>query len=146
MSTATAVAERFVGAIVWGEHHTVWELLGAEGRRTVLRIASERGMDEALAARLRDGTAARAEREEFLTDLVNGLRADLLGTDFDALVYLPDPDPEPGRARVIMTVPFPETLGQGDGLPVGSVELSEDDGMWKVQRLIPRPGLGPGPA
>lgn len=143
MTSAAEVAERFVGAIVWGEHHTVWELLGSEGRRTVLRIASERGMDDALAARLRDGTAARAEREEFLTDLVNGLRADLLGIDVDSVVYLPDPDPEPERTRVIMTVPFPEVLAQGDGVPVGSVELTDDSGIWKVQRLLPRPGPGP---
>ncbi len=144
MTTAAEVAERFVTAVAWGEHHTVWELLGTEGRRTVLRVATERGMDDALSARLRDGTAARGERETFLTDLINGLRADLLGTDFDAVVYLPDPAPEPGRARVILTIPFPPELEQGEGVPVGSVELSEDDGQWKVERLLPRPGVGPG--
>lgn len=145
MTDPAAIASRFIEAIAWGEHHTVWELLGREGRQTVLRIATTRGMDEGLAARLRSGTAARSERETFLTDLVNGLRADLLGTDVDALVYLPDPDPEPGRQRIIMAVPFPEELGQGDGLPVGSVELSDDDGEWRVQRLLPRPGVGAGP-
>ena len=127
----------FVDAITWGEHGTVWELLGEEGRKTVLRVAVNRGMDEALAARLREGTATGREVSEFLLALVNGLRADLEGANLDALEYELDPDPGgPGQARVLLTAPMPAELG--GGLPVGSVELSEDGGRWKVDRLVPR--------
>ena len=130
-------AREFVDAIVWGEHDKVWELLGIEARTTVLRVASNRGMDEALAARLRDGTATRGEREEFLADLVNGLRADLAGNDLDALEYEEDTEPlEPGRARVVISVPV--APGLGGNLPVGSLELATEEAEWRVERLVPQ--------
>jgi len=126
----------FVDAVIWGDHRLVWELLGLEGRTTVLRIAGERGMDEALVARLRDGVAADAERDEFLGDLVNGLRADLAGNDLDALELELDTSPnEPGRARVVIQAPLPPALG--GSLPAASVELSNDAGVWRVERLMP---------
>lgn len=135
---ALETARSFVAAIAWGEHRRVWDLLGSEGRRTVLRVAGDRGMDQALVARLRDGTAAEREQEEFLADLVNGLRADLRGADLDGLAYWADPDaPEPERTWVVMMTPLPEALG-GD-VPLGTLELSEDGGRWRVERLIPRP-------
>ncbi len=135
-------AREFVDAIVWGEHLKVWELMGVEARTTVLKVASNRGMDEALVARLRDGTAAPAERDEFLADLVNGLRADLSGNDLDALVYEEDPEPpEPGRARVVISVPV--AVGFGGNLPVGSVELATEsstsgEAEWRIERLVPQ--------
>lgn len=130
-------AREFVDAIVWGEHQKVWDLMGIEARTTVLKVASNRGMDEALVARLRDGTAAPAERDEFLADLVNGLRADLAGNDLDALVYEEDPvPPEPGRARVVISVPV--AVGLGGNLPVGSVELATEDAEWRIERLVPQ--------
>ena len=132
----------FVDAIVWGEHQKVWDLMGVEARTTVLKVASNRGMDEALVARLRDGTASPAERDEFLADLVNGLRADLAGNDLDALEYEEDPQPpEPGRARVVISVPV--AVGFGGNLPVGSVELSTEssttgEAEWRIERLVPQ--------
>ena len=132
----------FVDAIVWGEHLKVWELMGVEARTTVLKVASNRGMDEALVARLRDGTASAAERDEFLADLVNGLRADLAGNDLDALEYGEDPaPPEPGRARVVISVPV--AVGFGGNLPVGSVELAAEssttgEAEWRIERLVPQ--------
>ena len=136
------VAREFVDAVVWGEHLKVWELLGLEARTTVLKVASNRGMDEALMARLRDGTASVAERDEFLTDLVNGLRADLSGNDLDALQYEEDTEPpEPGRARVVISVPV--AVGFGGNLPVGSVELATEpstngETAWRIERLVPQ--------
>jgi hypothetical protein len=127
---------------VWGEHKKVWDLLGIEARTIVLKVASDRGMDEALVARLRDGTAGAAEREEFLVDLINGLRADLAGNDLDALEYEEDPEPpEPGRSRVVITVPVP--AGLGANLPVASVELELEssttgESEWRIQRLVPQ--------
>ncbi|HTJ73801.1 MAG TPA: hypothetical protein VL337_00395 [Acidimicrobiales bacterium] len=140
--SALDVALEFVDAVVWGEHLRVWELLGLEARTTVLKVASNRGMDEALMARLRDGTASVAERDEFLTDLVNGLRADLSGNDLDALEYEEDAEPpEPGRARVVISVPV--AVGFGGNLPVGSVELATEpstngETAWRIERLVPQ--------
>lgn len=140
--TAAAVeaARAFVHAVAWGEHLRVWDLFGEEGRRAVLRIAVDRGMDEGLAARLRDGTATTTERDAFLSDLVNGLRADLEGADVDELEFAPDPDPDDGRLRVLLLVAPPGPLAADGGLPVGSVELAEEGPGWRVQRLLPRPG------
>jgi hypothetical protein len=140
--SALDAAREFVDAVVWGEHRKVWELMGIEARTTVLKVASDRGMDEALVARLRDSTAADAERDEFLMDLIAGLRADLAGNDLDALVYEEDAaPPEPGRARVVILVPV--AIGFGGNLPVASVELAEEsstsgESEWKVQRLVPQ--------
>lgn len=141
---ATLAARTFVEAIAWGEHRKVWELLGPDGRKTVLRVAVKNGMDEALAARLRDGTAGPAESEEFLAELLNGLRADLAGNDLDSLEFAVDSEEdaslENGQVRVRLTAPIPPLLGP-TGLPVGSVELACHDGEWRVERLTPRPGL-----
>lgn len=131
------IARQFVDAVVWGEHRKVWDLMGLEARTTVLKVASDRGMDEALVARLRDGTASDAERDEFLADLITGLRADLAGNDLDALDYEEDPEPpEPGRARVVILVPV--AFGPGGSLPVGSVELAIEEAEWRIQRLVPQ--------
>ncbi len=155
----------FVDAVIWGDHQTVWELLAAQGRETVLRVAVDHGMDEALASRLREGTAAAAEQSEFLVDLIYGLRNDLHGHDLDDLEYEldpkgpdregpdregpeqegPEPDgparerPEPGQAKVVLLAPVPIELGPG--LPVASAELSHDGERWKVERLVPRKSL-----
>ena len=136
-SSALDTAREFVDAVVWGEHRKMWALLGLEARTTVLKVASDRGMDEGLVARLRDGTASDAERDEFLGDLITGLRSDLAGNDLDALEYEEDPEPpEPGRARVVIMVPV--AMGLGGNLPVGSVELAIEEAEWRIQRLVPQ--------
>ena len=136
----TLTARIFIEAIAWGEHRKVWDLLGPEGRRTVLRVATKNGMDDALAARLRDGTATPGESEEFLGELLAGLRADLAGNELDTLEYGLDGESEGDTARVLLTAPVPPLLGPV-GLPVGSVELACHDGEWRVERLTPRPGV-----
>ena len=136
-TSALDTAREFVDAVVWGEHRKMWSLLGLEARTTVLKVASDRGMDEGLVARLRDGTASDAERDEFLGDLITGLRSDLAGNDLDALEYEEDPEPpEPGRARVVVMVPV--AMGLGGNLPVGSVELAIEEAEWRIQRLVPQ--------
>lgn len=138
LEAAVAAARAFIDAVAWGEHVRVWEMLGEEGRRTVLRVAVDRGMSQALSERLWDTTATAAERDGFLTDLVNGLRADLAGTDLDALMYWSDPAAaEPGRAWVVLSAPLPAILG-GE-VPVGTLELSANEGSWLIERIIPRP-------
>jgi len=135
-------ARAFVDAIIWGEHMKVWDLMGLEARTTVLKVAANRGMDEGLVARLRDATASVAEREEFLADLMSGLRSDLSGNDLDALEYEEDPEPpEPGRARVVISVPV--AIGFGGNLPVASVELATESSTtgedeWRIERMVPQ--------
>jgi hypothetical protein len=135
-TTPDETARTFVDAVIWGEHNLVWELLALEARTTVLKVAVSRGMDEQLAARLRDGTASGPEREEFLADLVNGLRNDLAGNDLDNLEYELDTSPnEPGRARVVVQAPLNPLLG--GYLPAASVDLADESGQRKVERLLP---------
>ncbi|MGH9127506.1 MAG: hypothetical protein ACRDY2_00715 [Acidimicrobiales bacterium] len=138
LQEAIEASSAFVRAVAWGEHLRVWELLGDEGRRTVLRLAVKRGMDESLSLRIRDGLATTVETDRFLADLVNGLRADLAGTDLENLSYWADPaSAGPSRAWVVMMSPMPAALG-GD-VPAGSLDLSLSERGWRVERIIPRP-------
>ena len=131
------VARDFVEAVVWGDHTKVWESFGLEARTAVLKVASDRGMDEALSGRLRDGTASETEVNDFLADLVTGLRADLAGNDLDSLTFELDREPQdPGRARVVVNVPIPPPMG--GYLPAASVELADEAGEWKIVRLLPQ--------
>lgn len=135
------VAKAFVDAVAWGEHHTVWELLSNDGRETILRVGATRGMDKELAVRLRDGTAATGEREEFLSDLVGGLRADLAGNDLDNIeaerVEAEGDSSEPGSAKVMLICPLPAALAL-PGLPVAEVDMRDEQGQWRVDRLLAR--------
>ena len=140
METPAETAKAFVNAVVWGEHHLVWDLLSTEAQRVVTNIATTRGMPEPLAARLRDGTATQAELDQFRGDLVNGFRADLLTIDVDTLEYEVDEAVfEPGSARVVLMVPVPNPI-LGSGLPAASLELRQDGdgGAWRIERLVPR--------
>lgn len=139
--TPETVAKTFVDAVAWGEHHTVWDLLSSEGRHVVLRVGATRGMDQDLAMRLGDDTASAVEREEFLTDLVTGLRADLAGNDLDNLdterIEDDTAPADPGRARVLLVLPLPDILAI-PGLPVAEVEMVQETGRWRVEKLLPR--------
>jgi hypothetical protein len=135
-------AQNFVNAVAWGEHLRVWELFSTEARETVLRVAKNRGMDETLAARLRDDRASGSERDLFLADLINGLRADLRGNDLDAVHYEPHPEPtdDPKRARVRAMAPVVNPL-LGAPLPVASIDLVWERDRWRVVQLIPQASL-----
>lgn len=138
-ATPGEAAKVFVEAVAWGEHHVVWDMLSTEAQRVVMGIATSRGMPEPLAARLRDGTATEAELDQFRGDLVNGFRADLMGTDIDTLEYeVEEALFEPGTARVVLVVPVPDPR-LGSGLPAASLELREEgEKTWRVDRLVPR--------
>jgi hypothetical protein len=135
-------AQNFVNAVAWGEHLRVWELFSDEARETVLRVARNRGMDETLAARLRDDRASASERDLFLADLINGLRADLRGNDLDSVHFEPHPEPtdDPQRARVRAMAPVASPL-LGAPLPVASIDLVWERDQWRVVQLIPQASL-----
>ena len=135
-------AQNFVNAVAWGEHLRVWDLFSTEARETVLRVACNRGMEETLAARLRDDRASDSERDLFLADLVNGLRADLRGNDLDSVQYEPHPEPsdDPQRARVRAMVPAASPM-LGAPLPVASIDLVWERDQWRVVQLRPQASL-----
>ena len=134
---AVKTATEFVDAIVWGDHNVVWRLIGSEGRAEVLEVATKRGMDEGLAARLRSDTASPAEMNEFLADLVNGLRSELSGNDLDNVTFeLSDDEVATAEsAQVKLHVPLHPLLG--GTLPIGTLFLVSEGGEWRVARLIP---------
>jgi len=133
---AIPAAEDFIDGVVWGDHNKVWELIGTGGREEVLDVATKRGMDEALAERLKSNVGSPAETNEFLADLVNGLRAELAGNDLDNITYeLDEEQSGPGRAAVKMFVPLHPLLG--GTLPIGTLFLVTEGDAWKVERLIP---------
>ncbi len=135
------VSRSFVHAVAWGEHRTVWELLALEGRKTVLRVALGRGMDDVLASRLREDCAEPDEMDAFLTDLVNGLRADLAGADLDTVGFEPaDVASDAGAVSILLTTSTaPEIARHGvESLPIATLELVVEDSTWRVARIAPR--------
>ncbi|MCY4068735.1 MAG: hypothetical protein OXE79_06500 [Acidimicrobiaceae bacterium] len=82
---AVRCAERFIHAIVWAEHTTLWDLLSSRGRSTALSVAMRNGLDRVAAGRLRDDLADPSERGLFLQQLVNGLRRDLRSVELTEL-------------------------------------------------------------
>ncbi|MBA3286970.1 MAG: hypothetical protein H0U21_02945 [Acidimicrobiia bacterium] len=138
---AVDAARAFVHAVAWGEHHTVWKLLARDGRKAVLRVALGRGMDDVLASRLREDRAETDELDAFLTDLVNGLRADLQGADLDTVGFEPvDAMTDDRSVSVVLTTPTaPEIARHGiDSLPIATLELVEEDSTWRVVAIRPR--------
>jgi len=130
-------ARAFVDAIVWGDHNRVWELLAPVGRETVIKVAVDGGMERDLATRLREDAAGEAELNQFLSDLVGGLRADLAGNDLDNLSYETKAGgDDPAQAEIVLLAPMPAILG--GTLPCGTLELNHDGAGWRVERLLPR--------
>lgn len=139
---AVDAARSFVHAVAWGEHRTVWELLALDGRKAVLRVALGRGMDDVLASRLREDRAEAQELDAFLTDLVNGLRADLAGADLDTVGFEPAAATGGDRSvSVVLTTPTaPEIARHGiESLPIATVQLvAEGTNGWRVASIAPR--------
>lgn len=138
-----AAAERFLGAVAWGEPEVIWELLSPAGRVLVVEVAVAAGLDSVAAARLREGTAPPAERRRFLVDLLRGMRVDLAEVDLDQAVCVPVSPAEgppgmdvPDVAGVLQVrIDTPTAPALGGSLPVGDMWLSCRDGRWGVDRL-----------
>ncbi len=158
-----AVVGRFLDALLWSEHLTVWELLGPEGREHALAAAT-RGLDAVTAERIRQGTASARETDTVLGALVQGLRVDLDAGDLASLrprldaPDAPDAPEAPGdedgrhgdevRVEILMPSTLPLTLpGDGPGAPgwlVATAVLrwtatpSEPGPRWRIERVEPR--------
>jgi hypothetical protein len=135
-------AERFFQALVRGDARGLWESFGEQARAYVLNIGLTRGMDFDLNSRLRQGTATDEEFEEFLGDFLEGVRRDLRGVDIHRLGFESEVEPE---APMLVRVTYLVTLGElGVGIatavPAGSLIMVLEDGDWKVERILPRPG------
>lgn len=129
-------ARAFIDAIVWGEHTTLWELLSDEGRMAVLSVAVANGLDRVAAGRLHDDLADPVEREDFLRQLLAGLRRDLRSVDLDHVNVEPALQPDGVAAVVGLSVPS-DIPGTGPW-SAGRVILSPGDRGWRVDRLEPR--------
>lgn len=139
--SAQEATAAFLTAIDQGNAHAVWACFSTGARQFVINRGIRRGLSPVAGASILDGTASPHFRDQFLEDLLAGLRRDLEGVRFPlveigALAPLDD-----RRVRVTYLEAFDVPLGPPlDPLPVGSVELVEEDGAWRVERLIPRPG------
>lgn len=132
-----AVAHAFISAIAWGEHTTVWELLSETGRSVALAVAQVNGLDRVAAGRIRDRLANPVELEDFLAQLLGGLRHDLRGVDIGEIrpgrcVHAP------GGVSATVALLVPSLLPGTDSWRAGNVVCSDDgSGVWRVDRLEP---------
>lgn len=130
-----SVAERFIQAIVWGEHLTVWEMMSDAGREIVLEAGSRRGLDPLQAQRIRLRTSPHDELDTFLTGLVHGLRVDFAAVPLD--------DVRAGQRIAIgdseaieVFLQCPASFGEVEWA-AGSIVLSRSGNTWAVDRVNP---------
>ena len=132
-----AVAGAFVAAIAWGEHTTVWELLSGTGRSVALAVAQANGLDRVAAGRIRDRLANPVELEDFLAQLLGGLRHDLRSVDVGE-IQVGHCTLAPDGVTATLELSVPSLLPGTGSWPAGSVVLSHDGaGTWRVDRLEP---------
>jgi len=132
------VVDRFIRAIVWGEHVTVWELLSEAGREHVLEAGSRRGLDPLQAQRIRQGTSPQQELDVFLTGLLHGLRVDFAAVSLaDVRASNPaDPVAVDAVDAVEVSLSCPATFGEGSWA-AGSIVLSRVEDAWRIDRVHP---------
>ena len=134
-SEALTVTDRFVQAVVWGEHVTIWELFSPAGREHVLQAGSRRGLDPMQAQRIRQGTSPQQELDAFLTGLLQGLRVDFSAVPIDQVrAHAPPVSLVDGTVKVSLTCPA--NFGD-EHWAAGSVTLSQVDGVWLVDGVHP---------
>ncbi len=113
----------------------------------IINLGIQRGMDFDLASRLRSGVATTEETDDFLGDLLAGLQRDLVGIDLTRVAFESKASPEaPMQVRVNLLVQLgPELDALQTAIPAGSIVLSLEDEVWRVERLLgagaTRPGL-----
>ena len=132
-------ADRFLRAVVWGEHTRLWVLLSPEGRAAALSVAVANGMDRVVAGRIRDGLADPVAFDDFLRQLLVGLRRDMRSVDLENVTLVGEPRPGPEDGSVIVELATPSALPGTEAWPAGRLVLSlGPDGDWGVDRLEPR--------
>jgi len=134
-SDPTSVADRFIQAIVWGEHVVVWAMLSEAGREHVLEAGGRRGLDPLQAQRIRQGTSPQDELDSFLTGLVHGLRVDFAAVPLDD-VRAEDPTISEGIDSLELALHCPAAFGN-DSWSAGSLLLSRSQDSWLVDRVRP---------
>jgi len=135
MTGPASSADRFIQAIVWGEHVVVWEMLSEAGREHVLEAGGRRGLDPLQAQRLRQGTSPQDELDSFLTGLVHGLRVDFAAVPLDD-VRAEEPTTPTQVDTIEVALHCPASFGE-ERWAAGSVQLSRTDDTWLVDRVNP---------
>ena len=131
----TDVASRFIEAIAWGEHTVVWELLSTVGRATAVSVALTNGLDRVVAARITDGVADPVEFDEFLRQLLHGLRRDLRSVDV-AEIRVGACQVADGSATAHLSTP--SAIPGTEAWAAGRIRLTaEESGSWAIDRLEP---------
>ena len=134
-SSPATVAARFVDAITWGEHTVVWQLLSGSGRSVAVSVALANGLDRVVAARISDDVADPAEFDDFLRQLIRGLRRDLRSVDVSEL--------QVGSCVVtggvaVAHLTTPSVIPGTDDWAAGRLRLSMGGGgVWTIDRLEP---------
>lgn len=134
---AVAIAARFIDAVRQGEHTTIWELLAPSARERAIGLGLARGLDRVRAQRLRDGLSDPVELDDFLRQVLHGLRRDLRSVEIDRLeVRGPPIVLDDGNVSVGLI--SPSSLPGTDGWHAGRLVLVRlDSGRWSVARLEP---------
>lgn len=136
---AAEAASRFLRAVVWGEHTRLWPMLSPKGRAAAISVAVANGMDRVAAGRIRDGLADPAEFDDFLRQLLVGLRRDMRSVDLENVTLAGAPSPGPEDGSVTVELATPSTLPGTEAWPAGRLVLScGPEGDWGVDRLEPR--------
>lgn len=131
-----AAAEAFVHAVVWGEHTVVWDLLSDTGRATALAVARNHGLDRVVASRIEDDLADPRELDDFLRQLLEGIRRDLRSVDTNE-IRVADVSMS-GSENAVATLVVPSLL-PGPDWAAGHLDMRYDvDCRWRVDRLEPR--------
>jgi hypothetical protein len=128
------VARRFISAVSWGEHLTVWTLLSERGRSSTLEVAVKGGLDRLVAQRIGTGSALPEELEAFLGSLVHGLRADFENLDIDRLVVTETDLVMDSSALLDVVTP---AFTHDKTWPVGQFQMVFRDGQWTVESFRP---------
>ncbi len=128
------VARRFISAVSWGEHQTVWSLLSDRGRSSTLEVGVNAGLDRLLAQRIHSGGATPDELNEFLSSLVHGLRADFANLDTDRLIVMEADLVTDSSALVDVVTP---AFILGETWPIGQFQMVYHDRQWVVESFRP---------
>lgn len=134
-SGPASVADRFIQAIVWGEHVVVWDMMSEAGREHVLEAGARRGLDPLQAQRIRQGTSPQDESDAFLTGLVHGLRVDFAAVPLGEVRAEDSTVPE-GAETVEVALQCPASFGEASWA-AGSIVLSRAGASWAVDRVRP---------